>query len=360
MDTICDYIDRIEQTVEKVGEAVLQSNILRGAGSYPAKRLRRLRAFEATRRLVSENNLQVTDLIYPLFIVEGKARRELVTSMPSIERLSIDELLKEVAELLELGLSTVMLFPVISAAKKSSEASEAWNSSGLIQTAVTALRDRFPELLVITDVALDPFTLNGQDGLVNKQGYVDNDETVAALVKQALSHASAGAHMVAPSDMMDGRVAMIRAALEESGYKNTLILAYSVKYASAFYGPFRDAVGSAASLGSGDKRSYQMDSANSDEALWEVALDINEGADIIMVKPGLLCLDVLSRVKQTFHIPTFVYQVSGEYSMLKAAALNGWLDEQSAVLETLLTCKRAGADAIVTYYAKQVAMWLQA
>jgi porphobilinogen synthase len=294
-----------------------------------------------------------------MFIIEGKATREAIESMPGIERVSIDELLKEAEQLVKLGIPAIALFPVIAAEKKSEDAAEAWNPDGLAQTAVKVLKEEFPELGVITDVALDPFTTHGQDGLINEQGYVMNDETVAALVKQAVSHADAGADIVAPSDMMDGRVAAIRAALEKSGHTNTRILAYSAKYASAFYGPFREAVGSSANLGSGDKKTYQMDPANTDEALREVDLDVNEGADIVMVKPGLPYLDIVSRVKETFHMPTFVYQVSGEYAMLKAASNNGWLDERSTVMETLVACKRAGADAILTYYAKQAAEWLQ-
>lgn len=327
--------------------------------AYPATRPRRMRRDESTRRLMRENHLHVDDLIYPMFIIEGEATREPIESMPGIERVSIDELLKEADELVKLGIPAITLFPVIAAEKKSEDAAEAWNPDGLAQTAVKALKEKFPELGVITDVALDPFTTHGQDGLINEQGYVMNDETVDVLVKQALSHADAGADIVAPSDMMDGRVAAIRTALEKSGHTNTRILAYSAKYASAFYGPFRDAVGSSANLGSGDKKTYQMDPANSDEALREVDLDVNEGADIVMVKPGLPYLDIVSRVKDTFQMPTFVYQVSGEYAMLKAAAQNGWLDERATVMETLVACKRAGADAILTYYAKQAAEWLQ-
>ncbi|MEE9160291.1 MAG: porphobilinogen synthase [Gammaproteobacteria bacterium] len=318
-----------------------------------------MRRDDSTRRLMRENHLHVDDLIYPMFIIEGKATREPVESMPGIERLSIDELLKEADELVKLGIPAIALFPVIAAEKKSEDAAEAWNPDGLPQTAVKALKETFPELGVITDVALDPFTTHGQDGLIDEQGYVMNDETVEVLVKQALSHADAGADIVAPSDMMDGRVAAIRTALEKSGHTNTRILAYSAKYASAFYGPFRDAVGSSANLGSGDKKTYQMDPANSDEALREVDLDVNEGADIVMVKPGLPYLDIVSRVKDAFQMPTFVYQVSGEYAMLKAASMNGWLDERATVMETLVACKRAGADAILTYYAKQAAEWLQ-
>ena len=306
-----------------------------------------------------ENHLHADDLIYPMFIIEGEETREPIESMPGIERVSIDELLKEAADLVRLDIPAIALFPVTPADKKSEDAAEAWNPDGLAQIAIKALKEKFPELGVITDVALDPFTPHGQDGLINEQGYVMNDETIKALVKQAVSHADAGADIVAPSDMMDGRVAAIRSALEKSGHTNTRILAYSAKYASAFYGPFREAVGSSANLGSGDKKTYQMDPANADEALREVDLDVNEGADIVMVKPGLPYLDIVSRVKETFHMPTFVYQVSGEYAMLKAASNNGWLDERSTVMETLVACKRAGADAILTYYAKQAAEWLQ-
>ena len=327
--------------------------------AYPATRPRRMRRDDSTRRLMRENHLHVDDLIYPMFIIEGNARREAIASMPGIERVSIDELLQEAEQLVKLGIPAIALFPVTAAEKKSEDAAEAWNPHGLAQTAVKALKEKFPELGVITDVALDPFTTHGQDGLINKQGYVMNDETVEALVKQAVSHADAGADIVAPSDMMDGRVAAIRAALEKSSHTNTRILAYSAKYASAFYGPFREAVGSSANLGSGDKKTYQMDPANSDEALREVDLDVNEGADIVMIKPGLPYLDIVSRVKDTFQMPTFVYQVSGEYAMLKAASNNGWLDERATVMETLVACKRAGADAILTYYAKQAAEWLQ-
>ena len=328
-------------------------------GSYPGTRPRRMRRDDSTRRLMRENHLHVDDLIYPIFIIEGEQTREPIESMPGIERVSIDELLKEAADLVRLDIPAVALFPVPPADKKSEDAAEAWNPDGLAQTAVKALKEKFPELGVITDVALDPFTPHGQDGLINEQGYVMNDETIEALVRQAVSHADAGADIVAPSDMMDGRVAAIRSALEKSGHTNTRILAYSAKYASAFYGPFREAVGSSANLGGGDKKTYQMDPANSDEALREVDLDVSEGADIVMVKPGLPYLDIVSRVKETFHMPTFVYQVSGEYAMLKAASNNGWLDERTTVMETLVACKRAGADAILTYYAKQAAEWLQ-
>ncbi len=327
--------------------------------AYPATRLRRMRRDDSTRRLMRENHLHIDDLIYPVFIIESKVSREAIESMPGIARVTIDELLQEAEDLVRLGIPAIALFPVISANKKSENAEEAWNPDGLAQSAVKTLKEKFPKLGVITDVALDSFTTHGQDGLVNEQGYVINDETVEALVRQAVSHADAGADIVAPSDMMDGRVTAIRSALEKSGHTNTRILSYSAKYASAFYGPFREAIGSSTSLGNGDKKTYQIDPANSNEALREVVLDVNEGADIIMVKPGLPYLDIVSRIKDTSQMPTFVYQVSGEYAMLKAASQNGWLDERAAVMETLLACKRAGADAILTYYAKQAAEWLQ-
>jgi porphobilinogen synthase len=331
-----------------------------GQGAYPGTRMRRMRRDEFSRRLMREHRLTADDLIYPVFVLEGNARREPVPSMPGVERLSIDELLRDAGEACELGIPAIALFPVTPAEKKSGDAAEAGNPDGLAQRAVRALKDRLPDLGVITDVALDPFTTHGQDGLLDDNGYVLNDATVEVLVRQAESHASAGADIVAPSDMMDGRIQAIRSALEDAGYSNTRILAYSAKYASAFYGPFRDAVGSAASLGAGDKHSYQMDPANTDEALREIALDIEEGADMIMVKPGLPCLDIIQRAKEYFGVPTFAYQVSGEYAMLKAAAQNGWLDEQAVVMESLLAIKRAGADAILSYYAKTVARWLQA
>ncbi len=327
---------------------------------FPHSRLRRLRKDEFSRRLVAENNLTVDDLIYPMFILEGDNHREAVPSMPGIERLSIDLLLEEVAELVDLGIPMIALFPVTPMAKKSLFAEEAYNPEGLAQRAVRALKAEFPQLGVMTDVALDPFTTHGQDGIIDDQGYVLNDETKAILVKQALSHAEAGADVVAPSDMMDGRIGAIREALEEAGYINTRIMAYSAKYASSYYGPFRDAVGSAANLGGGNKYTYQMDPANGDEALHEVALDLNEGADMVMVKPGLPYLDIVYRVKAAFKAPTFVYHVSGEYAMLKAAAEKGWLDEKAVTLETLLGFKRAGADGILTYTAKEVAQWLKA
>jgi porphobilinogen synthase len=306
-----------------------------------------------------ETELGSADLIYPVFVLEGQGRREAVASMPGIERLSIDLLLEEAAVIHDLGIPAIALFPVTPLEKKTEDACEAFNPEGLAQRAVRALKAELPGLGVITDVALDPFTTHGQDGLIDAGGYVLNDETVAVLVKQARSHAEAGADIVAPSDMMDGRVGAIRAALEAAGQRNTRILAYAAKYASSFYGPFRDAVGSAANLGGGNKYSYQMDPANSDEALWEVGLDLAEGADMVMVKPGMPYLDIVRRVKDAFGVPTFAYQVSGEYAMLKAAAQNGWLDERAVVLESLLSFKRAGADAVLTYYAKAVGRWLQ-
>ena len=318
-----------------------------------------MRKNDFSRRLMRENRLTVDDLIYPLFVTEGTKVREPVASMPGVERLSVDLLLEEATAALELGVPAVALFPVIDPAKKDLEAGEAWNPEGLAQRAVRMLKARLPELGVITDVALDPFTSHGQDGLIDGAGYVVNDKTVEALVKQALSHATAGADVVAPSDMMDGRIGAIRQALEAEGFVNTRILAYSAKYASSFYGPFRDAVGSAANLGGGNKYSYQMDPANGDEALREVELDLREGADMVMVKPGMPYLDIVRRVKERFGAPTYAYQVSGEYAMLKAAAQNGWLDERAAVLESLLAFKRAGADGILTYFAKDVATWLK-
>ena len=328
-------------------------------GLFLASRPRRMRHAEFSRRLIRESNLTTNDLIYPMFIIEGEGQREKIDSMPDIERLSVDLLLEEANTLLKLNIPAIALFPVIDPAKKSDSAAEAWNPDGLIQQAVRRLKQHYPELGVITDVALDPYTLSGQDGLTDEDGYVLNDETVTALVKQALSHAEAGADIVAPSDMMDGRIGEIRNQLETDGFTNTRILAYSAKYASSFYGPFRDAVGSAGNLGAGNKYTYQMDPANGDEAMTEVALDIEEGADMVMIKPGLPYLDIVQRVKQEFGYPTFVYHVSGEYAMLKAAAANDWLDEKSTVMESLLSFKRAGADGILTYYAKQVAEWLQ-
>ncbi len=322
-----------------------------------------MRRCDFSRRLMRENNLSVDDLIYPMFVIEGNNKRETINSMPGIERLSIDQLLLEATHCFELGIPAIAIFPVVSADKKSDDASESYNPDGLAQTAVRKLKEALPELGVITDVALDPFTSHGQDGLIDDSGYVLNDETIEVLVKQALSHARAGADIVAPSDMMDGRIGAIRQALEADGYIHTRILSYSAKYASSFYGPFRDAVGSAKNLAggksSGNKDSYQMDPANSDEALREVELDIKEGADMFMVKPGMPYLDIVRRIKDEFSVPTYVYQVSGEYAMLKAAAQNGWLDEKAVVMESLLGFKRAGADAILSYYAKTVAQWLQ-
>jgi porphobilinogen synthase len=327
--------------------------------NFPATRMRRMRYHDFSRRLMSEHQLSVNDLIQPLFVIEGTQQRHVIASMPDVERLSIDLLLKEAESLTALGVPAIALFPVVGAEKKSDSAEEAYNPDGLVQRAVRALKQEFPQLGVITDVALDPFTSHGQDGLVNENGYVINDETVQVLAKQAVSHAEAGADIVAPSDMMDGRIGAIRNALEAENHINTLILAYSAKYASSFYGPFRDAVGSAANLGKGNKYSYQMDPANSNEAMREIALDLQEGADMVMVKPGMPYLDIIYRVKQQFGVPTLAYQVSGEYAMLKAASLNGWLDEKAVVLESLLAFKRAGCDAILTYYAKTVAQWLK-
>ena len=328
------------------------------SGYYPKTRMRRMRTDHFSRELQREHHVHASDLVYPVFVKEGDGQREAVASMPGIERLGIDELVREAGQVYELGVPAIAVFPVIPAEQKSLQAEEAFNVDGLVQRAIAAVKDALPELGIISDVALDPFTSHGQDGLLDDQGYVMNDETVEVLIKQALSHARAGADIVAPSDMMDGRITGIRSALELEGFENTRILAYSAKYASGFYGPFRDAVGSAASLGSGNKRTYQMDPANSDEALREAALDIDEGADMIMIKPGLPYLDVVRRVKEEYGMPTFVYQVSGEYSMLKAAAQNGWLNERDCVMESLLCIKRAGADAILTYFAKDVAGWL--
>ncbi len=311
-----------------------------------------------SRRLMAETRLSPAQLIYPVFILDGPRRREAVPSMPGVERLSLDELLHEAEAALRLGISALALFPVVDAAHKTADAAASFDPNGLVQRSVRALKQRFPELGLITDVALDPYTTHGQDGLTDDHGYVVNDLTVEVLAQQALSHAEAGADIVAPSDMMDGRIGAIRQALEQDGHVNTRILAYAAKYASHFYGPFRDAVGSAAQLGKGNKSSYQMDPANSDEALREVALDLAEGADMVMVKPGLPYLDIISRVKTHFGAPTFAYQVSGEYAMLKAAAQQGWLDERACVLESLLCLRRAGADAILSYYAKTAARWL--
>ena len=321
-------------------------------------RPRRLRKQKFNRSLVRENALSASDLIYPLFVIEGENIREAIESMPGIERVSVDQLLVEAKEIIDLKIQAIALFPVISSDKKTEEAGESYNPDGLVQRAVRSLKRNFPELAVITDVALDPFTSHGQDGLIDSDGYVLNDETVDVLIKQSLSHAEAGADIIAPSDMMDGRIGAIRNALEESGYIHTNILSYSAKYASSFYGPFREAVGSSGNLGKSDKKTYQMDPGNSNEAIREVELDIIEGADMVMIKPGLPYLDIVSNVKQTFGVPTFAYHVSGEYAMLKAASQNNWIEEKSTVLETLLCFKRAGADAILTYYAKDAAKWI--
>lgn len=321
-------------------------------------RMRRMRRDDFSRRLMRESRISTDDLIFPMFIIEGKNKRQKIKSMPGIERVTLDELEREAEELLELGIPAIALFPVVPRKKKSLDAKEAYNPDGLAQQATRLLKEKYPELGVITDVALDPFTTHGQDGLIDNTGYVLNDETVEVLVKQALSHAKAGVDIVAPSDMMDGRIGAIRSALEENSHIHTRILAYAAKYASSFYGPFRDAVGSAKNLGSGNKNTYQMDPANSDEALWEVGYDLDEGADMVMIKPGMPYLDIVRRIKDEFKAPTFVYQVSGEYAMLKAASQKGWLAEEAVVMESLLSFKRAGADAILTYFAKQAAEWI--
>ena len=326
---------------------------------FPTTRMRRMRRDDFSRRLMRETRLTTDDLIFPIFIVDGKVQRQVIESMPGIFRLSIDELLIEAKEVAALGIPAIALFPCLGNSNKSPDAIEAYNSEGLVQRAVRALKTNFPQLGVITDVALDPYTTHGQDGIIDENGYVLNDETVEVLAKQALSHAEAGADIVAPSDMMDGRIGAIRLVLEEQGFIHTRILAYSAKYASSYYGPFRDAVGSSASLGGGNKYSYQMDIANSNEALQEVAMDLAEGADMVMVKPGMPYLDIVSKVKSEFGVPTFVYQVSGEYSMHMAAAQNGWLDEDAVVMESLIAIKRAGADAILTYFAKKAAKLLR-
>ena len=328
------------------------------SSQYPKSRMRRMRADQFSRDLLRENQISVSDLIYPVFVKEGNGQREKINSMPGIERLSLDNLIKEAKQIHKLGIPSIAIFPVVPIEKKSDQAEEAFNPNGLAQKAIKALKDTLPDLGVISDVALDPFTSHGQDGLIDDEGYVLNDETVEVLIKQALSHAQAGADIIAPSDMMDGRVGAIRDTLEKNNFRNTRILAYSAKYASSFYGPFRDAVGSSSNLGSGNKYTYQMDPANTNEALHEVALDIHEGADMVMVKPGMPYLDIVRRVKDEFKMPTFVYQVSGEYSMLKAAAQNGWLNENDCVMESMLCIKRAGADAILTYFAKDIAQWL--
>jgi porphobilinogen synthase len=327
-------------------------------GAFSATRMRRMRRDEFSRRLMRENVLTANDFIYPVFVLEGAGRTEAVASMPGVERMSLDRLLPLAERAVELGIPALALFPVVDSSKKSQGAEEAWNPAGLVPTVVAKLKHEFPELGVITDVALDPYTSHGQDGLIDPAdptGYVMNDETVEALVKQALCHAGAGADVVAPSDMMDGRIGAVRAALDAEKHIHTRILAYAAKYASSFYGPFRDAVGSAANLGKGNKNTYQMDPANSDEALREVALDLDEGADMVMVKPGMPYLDIVRRVKDEFGVPTYAYQVSGEYAMLKAAAANGWLNHDACMLEALLCFKRAGADGILTYFAIEAA-----
>ena len=325
---------------------------------FPQRRMRRLRKHDFSRRLVAENQLTANDLIYPVFVIEGENHREAVPSMPGVERLTIDQLLIEVGLLVKYGVPMIALFPVVGEAKKSLMAEEAYNPEGLAQRAVRALKAAYPELGVMTDVALDPFTTHGQDGIIDEESYVLNDITTEILVKQALSHAEAGADVVAPSDMMDGRIGAIREALEANGLINTQIMAYSSKYASNYYGPFRDAVGSAGNLKGGNKFTYQVDPANANEGLHEVAMDIQEGADMVMVKPGMPYLDMVWRVKETFGVPTFAYQVSGEYAMHMAAIQNGWLKERECIIEGLLCFKRAGADGILTYFAKQVAEWL--
>lgn len=327
--------------------------------NFPQTRMRRMRYNEFSRRLMCENQLSVNDLIYPMFVIEGTNIRQPIVSMPGVERLSLDLLLVEAEQIYTLGIPAIALFPVTSTDKKSKNAEEAYNPNGLIQRTVRALKKAVPELGIITDIALDPFTTHGQDGLVNSDGYVMNDETIEVLTRQALTHVEAGADVVAPSDMMDGRIGVIRRALESENHINTLILSYSAKYASSFYGPFRDAVGSSNMLGNGNKYSYQMDPANSNEALREIQLDLEEGADMVMIKPGMPYLDIIRQVKDKFGVPTFAYQVSGEYAMLKAASINGWLNEKQVVLESILAFKRAGSDAILTYYAKSIAQWLQ-
>jgi porphobilinogen synthase len=328
-------------------------------GNFPQRRMRRNRRDEFSRRLVREHLLSSDDLIYPVFVIDGKRRTERVAAMPGIQRYTIDKLLPHAEQCLRLGIPALAIFPALERGLKTADGREAINPKGLIPRTVAALKKRFPELGVITDAALDPYTTHGQDGVIDKSGYVLNDETVAVLQRQALVNAAAGVDIVAPSDMMDGRIGAIRAALDAKGYIHTRILAYAAKFASGFYGPFRDAVGSSAQLGRSNKYNYQMDPANSDEALWEVGLDLAEGADMVMVKPGMPYLDIIRRVKDEFRAPTFVYQVSGEYSMLKAAAQNGWLEERKCVLEALTAFKRAGADAILTYYAVAAATWLK-
>ncbi|MPQ58643.1 porphobilinogen synthase [Duganella sp. FT27W] len=328
--------------------------------SFPALRMRRMRRDPFSRALMRENVITAADLIYPVFILEGTQQRQTVASMPGVERVSVDLLLEVAQDCVALGIPVLALFPVIEASGKSLDGAEAYNPDGLVPRAIRALKQAFPELGILTDVALDPYTVHGQDGIIDEHGYVINDITTDVLVKQALCHADAGADVLAPSDMMDGRIAAIRAALEDKGHIHTRIMAYSAKYASAFYGPFRDAVGSAANLGKGDKNQYQMDPANSDEALREVALDLAEGADMVMVKPGMPYLDIVRRVKDEFKVPTFAYQVSGEYAMIKAAAQNGWLDHDKVMMESMMAFKRAGADAVLTYFALDIARLLKA
>ena len=327
--------------------------------NFPSIRMRRMRRDGFSRRLMQENHISCNDLIYPMFVIEGERQRESVPSMPGVERLSVDQLLRQAEMAVNLGIPAVALFPVTPDSVKTENAEQAYDSEGLAQRAVRAIKQNFPELGVMTDVALDPFTSHGQDGLMNKEGYIVNDETVEVLKKQALSHAEAGADIVAPSDMMDGRIGSIREVLEEAGHVNVKIMAYSAKYASSFYGPFRDAVGSSGMLKGADKYSYQMDPGNSDEALREVALDIQEGADMVMVKPGMPYLDIVRRVKAQFAVPTFAYQVSGEYAMLKAAAQNGWLDEREVVMEAMMSFKRAGADGVLSYFSCDIARWIK-
>lgn len=328
--------------------------------TFPGTRMRRLRANEFSRRLVRENRFSVDDLILPVFVIEGSQQTEAIPSMPGVERLSVDLLIKAAKRWFELGIPALALFPVTPPEVKTDRAEQAYDPNGLAQRAVRALKDALPELGVMTDVALDPFTIHGQDGLLNESGYVVNEPTVEVLIKQALSHAEAGADIVAPSDMMDGRIGSIRQALEQAGFINTQIMAYAAKYASSYYGPFRDAVGATANLAGGNKYSYQMDPANGDEALHEIGLDLAEGADMVMVKPGMPYLDIIWRTKQAFGAPTFAYHVSGEYAMLKAAGQNGWLNEQAVVMEAMVGFKRAGCDGVLTYYAEDIANWLQA
>jgi len=328
-------------------------------GQYPHKRMRRMRRDAFSRDLMRENTLTAADFIYPVFVLEGSNKAEDVKSMPGVQRKTLDLLLKDAEQCVKLGIPVMAIFPVIDTQLKSLDAREAYNPDGLVPRVVAALKKIFPDLGVMTDIALDPYTSHGQDGLIDAEGYVINDETVVVLAQQAQVHAAAGADIVAPSDMMDGRIGAVRAALDRKGCIHTRIMAYSAKYASSFYGPFRDAVGSSGNLGKGNKYTYQMDPANSDEALWEVGLDLQEGADMVMVKPGMPYLDIVRRVKDEFKAPTFVYQVSGEYAMLKAAAQNGWLNEEACVLESLLAFKRAGADGILTYFALDAARWLK-